>query len=333
MGAIIAAISPDAWQGVVCESTAPALDADKWSQDRADLHLLAVNDRDELHARCSLWWTGAPPHPGYRLGVIGHYAARDDEAAAMLLQDACRRLAENACDYAVGPLDGSTWKSYRFVTDAGSEPPFFLEPVNSPQYPKQFLMAGFGSFAGYVSALRQGPLKADPRTEAAARRLERLGVTIRPLNLTRLEDELLAIHRASRVIFRDNVLYSPCSADQFLALYQPILPMAQPDTFLLAEREGELVGFIFGIPDYLQAQRGQHVDTLIIKTLARLPDPVYAGLGAVLLRRCETIGLERFGWRRSIHALMHVNNASIALSSQSAKTMRGYTLFGKDLTS
>ncbi len=333
MSTVLAVTSADQWQGMACNEAVTCLDAYRWNQDHADLHLMVVDNRDTLQARCSLWWTAVPPRPRCRLGAIGHYTAHNDDAATTLLQDACRRFVAKGCNYAVGPLDGSTWRSYRFVTDPGNEPPFFLEPVNPPEYPEQFLSAGFDSFAEYISARRAGPVIADPRAEEADRRLENLGVAIRPLDVTRLEEELRVIYRASLIIFRDNVLYSPIPEEEFLALYQPILPMAQPDTFLLAEREGELVGFVFGIPDYLQAQRGEQVDTLIIKTLARLPEREYAGLGAVLLRRCETIGAEQLGYHRSIHALMHMNNASITLSKRSAKAIRGYTLFGKDLTS
>ncbi len=333
MGKALAVTSPDAWHGIAFADGAAPLDGSTWHRDGADVHLIVIDDKDILQARCSLWWSAVPRHGQFRLGTIGHYAACDNRAASTLLAEACHQLAENGCDYAVGPMDGSTWKSYRFVTDPGDQPPFFLEPVNSSDYPEQFVKAGFDPYAEYLSALRSGPIETVTDIGDAERRLDALGVIFRQIDMKRLENELLAVHRASLLMFRDNVLYSPISEDDFLALYLPVLPMTRPETFLLAERNGELVGFIFGIPDYLQAQRGQHVDTLIIKTLARHPGPDYTGLGAVLLRRCETIGLEQFGWHRSIHALMHVNNASIALSKRSAIPIRRYALFGKDLTS
>ncbi|MCC6697296.1 MAG: GNAT family N-acetyltransferase [Candidatus Hydrogenedentes bacterium] len=333
MGNVLSVTSPKDWHGIAQEGAVPPLDPGKWNDDAPDLHLMVIDRQDRLRARCSLWWRNAPAHGSRRLGAIGHYAACDDASAAALLQDASLRLAACKCDYAVGPLDGSTWRSYRFVTDPGNSPPFFLEPTNPPEYPLQFVAAGFGPFAEYVSALRPGPMAAYPQADEAERRLEKSGVIIRPLDPTRLEDELQAIHQASLVIFRQNILFSPISEAEFRALYAPVLSMLQPDTFLLAEREGQLVGFVLGIPNYLQAQRGKQVDTLIIKTLVRRPEPVYAGLGAVLLRRCETIGAQHLGYHRSIHALMHVDNASLTLSKRTARPIRRYTLFGKELPS
>ena len=202
MGSVLSVTSPKEWQGITQEGAVIPLDSGKWSDDAPDLHLMVVDRQDRLRARCSLWWRNAPPHAARRLGAIGHYAACDDASAAALLQDACLRLAERKCDYAVAPLDGSTWRSYRFVTDPGNSPPFFMEPANPPEYPLQFAAAGFGRFAEYTSALRSGPISASPQADEAERRLEALGVIIRPLDPARLDDELRAIHQASLVIFR-----------------------------------------------------------------------------------------------------------------------------------
>jgi len=333
MDTVLTVTSAEEWKGITFDEAVPPIETATWKQDLADVHLMVLDSRDVLQARCSLWWTAVPPHPSYRLGVIGHYAARTDDVAATLLREAFRLLKDNGCDYAVGPMNGSTWKSYRFVTDPGTEPPFFLEPVNPAEYPHQFVRAGFNVFAEYTSALSPSAMVGDGRIDKMGRRLEAIGVTTRPLDKDRLEDEIRAIYRASLTIFQDNLLYSPISEEDFLDMYRPVLPMVQSDTILLAEREGELVGYVFGIPDVLQGLNGQKVDTLIIKTLARLPGPDYVGLGAVLAQRCEAIASEQFGCHRIIHALMHVNNASLAISKRFAKTIRRYTLFGMEISS
>ena len=95
---------------------------------RPDAHIIVFGAGDRLGARCSLWWTGPPPLEHHRLGVIGHYAADDDGAARRLLDAAAGRLAEAGCTLAVGPMDGNTWRRYRFIVERGAEPPFFLEP-------------------------------------------------------------------------------------------------------------------------------------------------------------------------------------------------------------
>src|SRR5690348_14548222 len=95
----------------------------------ADAHWV-VDDSGGMQARCSLWWSTAPQLPGQRVGILGHYAARTIEAARSLLQTACTELARQGCTLAIGPMDGSTNRRYRLLTERGTEPPFFLEPDN-----------------------------------------------------------------------------------------------------------------------------------------------------------------------------------------------------------
>src|SRR5437868_11557593 len=62
-----------------------------------------------VDGHCSLWWNDVPKLAGERLGVIGHYAARDDACASLLLENACDKLRQRGCTLAVGPMDGNTW--------------------------------------------------------------------------------------------------------------------------------------------------------------------------------------------------------------------------------
>jgi GNAT superfamily N-acetyltransferase len=103
-----------------------------------------------------------------------------------------------------------------------------------------------------------------------------------------------------------------------------------PEMVVLAEREGELVGFLFALPDFAQAQRGQKIDTVILKTLAVLPSLAGIGLGSLLTARIHTQAYH-LGYRWAIHALMHVGNRSRRISAHTAQPFRGYTLFARPL--
>src|SRR4030095_15317427 len=93
---------------------------------RPDEHWVA-EEQDRSIAQLSLWWREAPQLAGARVGVIGHYAASSNDAAATLLEHATRRLSAQGCTLAVGPMDGNTWRSYRFVVERGPEQPLLLE--------------------------------------------------------------------------------------------------------------------------------------------------------------------------------------------------------------
>jgi L-amino acid N-acyltransferase YncA len=148
----------------------------------------------------------------------------------------------------------------------------------------------------------------------------------RPLDLDHFEDELRRIYRLSVQSFARNFLYTPISEAEFLAQYMAVAPCVQPELTLMAEQGGELLGYLFGIPDLNQARRGEGIDTFVVKTVAVLPGRRSAGLGSVLVAESHRIAYER-GYRRAIHALMHESNKSRNISARYAQTMRRYTLF------
>lgn len=325
--------SPEEWKGISENEELESITAKQWASDQADLHLMALDSRDKPLARCSLWWTNVPAHPPHKLSIIGHFEASDEESAHTLLDKACHTLAEKGSNFVVGPMDGSTWRPYRLVTDPGTDPPFFLEPKNPDSYPRHFLEAGFSSFAEYSSTRSSIGTAGDSRIGRLSDDLESNGIHIRAVNQQDIADELRNVYRLILSCFEKNVLFSPLAEDDFMELYQPLIETLQPDSLLLAKRDSTLVGFVLAIPDVLQAALGETVDTVIIKTLACMPAPKTRGLGSVLVARAESLAAETLGCRRSIHALMHSESRSLSISRPDEQTIRRYTLFGKRLTS
>lgn len=295
-----------------------------------DLSILLANATGQSLARCSLWWRQTPAYADHTVGYVGHYAVSDPAAAPALLDIALERLALEGCTLAVGPVDGNTWQRYRLLTERGTEPPFFLEPDNPDEWPGQFTVAGFTSLAGYCSALNSDLTVDDPRLADLERRVGERNVTIQPLRAERFDEEMRRVHALSLISFRDNFLYSPISEADFLAQYAPIRPYLRPDLVLLAEWGGELVGYIFAIPNLVQAQSGSLMDTAIVKTMAVHPDHAGFGLGSLLMARCQQ-AIRAAGFKRAIHALFHESNRSGRISSHTARVIRRYTLFARPL--
>ncbi len=282
-------------------------------------------------AEAWLWWTHVPLLAGQRLGVIGKFSAVSLEAAAELLNHACEELKAQGCTLAVGPMNGNTWRNYRLVTEPGIEPPFLMEPVNPQPWPEWWRSVGFGPLAEYYSAATEDLAARDPRLDAVAARMAKAGVVIRPLAPACFEAELDRIYDVSVVSFELNYLYTPLPRSAFVAQYRAIMDRVKPELVLLAEQAGRPVGYVFALPDYTQAQRGQTITTMIVKTLAVVPGRAFAGLGALLLGEVHQVAQVQ-GFTRAIHALMHESNQSRNLSAHYTRTIRRYTLFSKRLT-
>jgi L-amino acid N-acyltransferase YncA len=291
--------------------------------------LVAVRD-GALVARCSLWWNEVPALGDDRLGAIGHYGAADHDAALAMLDAACGVLAKHGCTRAVGPMDGNTWQRYRLVVEWGTEPPFFLEPTNPPEWPTHFTDAGFAPLAEYLSALNDDLARRDPRAAAVADRLAEIGVTVRVLDPLQFDAELTRIYRVAVRSFQKAFLYTPLSEAAFVAQYRAVQPLVRPELVLLAERDGEPVGFAFSVPDALEEARGAPQRTVVFKTLAILPDRAYSGLGSLLADRTHEAA-RALGYARVIHALIHESNHSRAMSQRTGHTIRRYALYARAL--
>jgi GNAT superfamily N-acetyltransferase len=310
-------------------------DAQTLTMQQSDLHCLLLENAEPT-ARCSLWWSKTPTYENEQVGLMGHYAAQSDEAANELLNQACKILSEKGCTFVIGPMDGSTWRRYRFVTESPiGAAPFLLEPTHPPEYPKQWLNNGFVPLAQYTSTL-QPSLESDPHVserleKLVTTRLAKAGISFRPFDKSRLEKELETIFDITLKSFADNFLYTPIAKAEFMNDYQKVLPFALPELVLFAELNGETIAYVFAIPDLLQQQRGESPETFIVKTLGVLPEHANKGLGTVLVdlvvRKARDLG-----FKKAIHALMLETNQSQTISKRfQSQLLRRYTLYAKKL--
>jgi hypothetical protein len=268
-------------------------------------------------ASCAVWRRG-PTVAGRPAAAIGRFHCEDASAGARLLASLARRLGSEGIRQALGPMDGDTWHSYRLVTDAGSAPPFFLEPTNPAHHVAAFEAAGFSPVSRYVSLVDRS---LAPKAEV--RRLP--DIAIRTWRAEEAEGELQRLHELSLRAFARNAFYRPIGLEEFALLYRPLVPLVDPNLVLFAQApSGATLGFLFAIPDRLQ---GAAPTTLIVKTYASL----MPGVGGLLGDHFYSIARAR-GARAVIHALVHEDNLSLKHSrSRHGEIFRRYALFGRSL--
>ena len=299
-------------------------------EEQADQHFAALDKDQQIRSRCSIWWRDTANVNGLRTGAIGHYAATDAECGEAVLQHACRELKNRRCDIAVGPLDGNTWRRYRFVTERGDAKPFFLEPDNPDEWPRHFDSVGFSTLAHYVSEINPDIANRQPELGSLREKFARLGVQIELVDIDNPVDDMAGIYRVVCDSFRDAFLYTPLDIDNYCSLYEPMLTQVDPRLMLVAKHDGEVVGFILAPPDFLQLKYQHGMDAIVLKTVAVLPQKEYSGLGRVLIVDLLKNAID-MGFTTAISALMHTENRSQKISSDCAGPMRAYALFAKEL--
>lgn len=268
-------------------------------------------------------WRG-PEWEGHHTGLIGSPVLLDPSILPGLLDAACTELRQLGAQVALGPLNASTWFSYRLVTDWGNRAPFLLEPWSTPEDLAQWGAAGFAERLHYhSSAVTPDTHAPDRRAAELAHKFADVVVRFPTLTEPTLSRDLAALHRLSLAAFAGNPLYSPLPLAAFEALYRPLLGRVPLDWVWLAERAGELVGFFFAYPD--PASRA-----LILKTIAVKPGRAQAGLGRYLSHLFHERAFAA-GFGEVIHALMWDGNESAAISARSGPVIRRYALLGREL--
>lgn len=246
----------------------------------------------------------------------------------LVLQNAIQWAKNQGFSSIIGPMNGSTWDSYRFKVSGRRN---FLGDLRlNSKYAQQWEAQGFEVFSKYLSTQLSYSEQESERYFQRKLQLEKAGVVFRCIDMSRWEDELRRIYLLSLQSFKHNFLYSDITWEAFLNQYQPLKSSLDPKWILLAENglNQELIGFLFAYPD-LHSRSEQ--PTLIVKTVARQESYRWSGLGLVMTliiqQQANELGINHF-----IHAFMHEDAVSANCSdSMNAEVIAEYVLLRKKL--
>ena len=261
--------------------------------------LFIVKNGDKILARAGLIYAN-------NRSQIGFFEAENNIDAVKFLFDEIKKYALNkGYNYIIGPINGSTWKKYR-VTLPSDNPPFLLDNYNKPYYAELFEQCGFETISNYTSSVCKNLDRDYSRLDKFEKIFEQKGVKIRKFDPNNFEADIRKIYEVSIKSFVNNFLYSPIEFDEFYKMYEPVKMFLNPEWVLLAENENnDPIAFIFGFDNlYDRTQK-----SLIIKTLAQIPDYKYKGIGSYLTEFMHKKAYQA-GYNKIIHALMHESNVS-----------------------
>lgn len=264
-------------------------------------------------------YLNAPDWDGTRSAAIGAFTSQNKKAGAVVLDQALGYVRDQALTQVIGPMEGDTWHSYRFVTESDGSPAFLLEPPDRPEVLAALTEAGFTQISSYFSArvaLPQAAQTAPDPTDA---------FTVEPWDATEPETLFDQVFTLSTEAFSKNAFFKPITRDAFLAMYMPLVPMLKRELIFFARRpDGSLAGFLFGTPNYAE---GPAPKAAILKTYASLEK----GAGRHLAHAFHSAAADA-GYTTAIHALIHDDNLSALRSAtEGADVFRRYGLFGLKL--
>ena len=300
-------------------------------EENQNVEIKLVEGEDVL-AGATCFYAGTPEVSGQRIGTIGELTISDNEAGVKLLDECERILQEKGVKQIVAPMNGNTWKQYRSLKWSNGDAPFVMEKVSPVEYNEVFEKAGFKEIDEYTST--KGKVKDyfdNEILDEIEKRLADENITIRKFEKAKAVEELKKIYNVSVKSFCRNPFYTPIDEDNFIAQYTPFIEMVDDELILLAEKDGEEIGFLFAIPDFNEMQTKGKMSTLILKTIAVLPEYEDMAIGNVMTRMIAKKAIDK-GFEDWIFAFMFKDNTSQKLAERNGtQTMREYVLFGKDL--
>jgi len=286
------------------------------------------------------------------LGTLGHFESVDDPAIAEALIDrACTWLRDRGVRTVWGPMNGSVWMSYRFMTGGFEDMPFQGEPYNRPSYPGLFEAAGFEVLKRWQSTFSEGEElrgmveKTRPRFERALGE----GYRFRPLELSRFEDEMATLHRLISDSFAGFLGFHPIEVSTFLELFGGLRALCVPDLIQFAlDPDGAIVGYVCSLPDHPRALRALGGETHPLARLRFLLSrgrpaqhvTIYLGLVEAEQRRRSGLGgaLAHLTTRSAheagvplVSALMAEDSLARSYSHQRTNRVHTYALYSRSL--
>ena len=276
-------------------------------------------------------WHNRPDYKGRRTSYIGnvniHEKYRKNEEK--LFNEVFEELKKEGIETIIGPLNGTTWNTYRYVTEKGSRRQFLLEPWNEDYSVSLFEKLGFKPLAGYISTVMEG-MDSDGRRNLN-KKIEKLKKFdyYKDITVKSAENEN-KVYDLTVEAFKNNFLYSKLEKEIFLKMYLSYEDKIIKKFFKMLYFKDELIGYVFGIPNYIELGYKGKIDTIILKTIAVSPEYNGKGMGYILINSLIEEA-EKEGYENVIYALMHESNVSKNIGLLLGNMLRRYTLFIKEL--
>ena len=210
-----------------------------------------------------------------RVGFFGFFESTDDSAVADALFDAAASwLRPRGFETMRGPASFSVNDECGLLVDGFDTPPTLLMPHNPPYYVALIERAGFTTAKNLLAYQGGDLVKYKPVPDRLVRATEimrqRMGITLRPLDMKRFDAEVEQIKAVYNAAWEKNWGFVPMTEREIEHLAEQFRPVVIPDIVPIAEKDGKVVGFGLGLPDLNVVFRANRSGRLTPLLLARL---------------------------------------------------------------
>ncbi|MCA9554288.1 MAG: N-acetyltransferase [Myxococcales bacterium] len=178
----------------------------------------------------------------------------DRKVAHAMLNDAVRWLKEKGIEEVFGPANFTLNHQAGLLVENFDRPAFVEETYNPRYYEELFRSFGFGKakdlLAWWIELADGMETKNRARVARIAERIKkREGITIRHIDMSKLEQEFEIIYELYLAAWQKNWGFAPLTKKEIMWLMADLKDVAVPELVLFVEVKGRTVGFCATLPN------------------------------------------------------------------------------------
>ncbi len=190
-----------------------------------------------------------------RVGFFGFYESIDEpEVTGALLDAAAAWLGARGLDTVRGPMSPSTNYDCGMLADGFDARCTFLTTWNPPYYPSLMERSGMTGVQDLVAYFIRLDKERPPLSRRFVRLVERsrkqTGITFRSADLKHFWSEVERLWSVYGSAWEDNWGFVPVTREEFRHMAKDLRHLLVDDFMIVAEVDGDAVGFILVVPDY-----------------------------------------------------------------------------------
>ncbi|MBI5740905.1 MAG: N-acetyltransferase [Nitrospirae bacterium] len=184
-------------------------------------------------------------------GFFGYFECVDDNAvAAGLLKKAGQWLGERGMTVMRGPMNFSINEECGLLIEGFDEPPMIMMPYNFSYYQRLFEGCGLAKAKDLYAYVADVMKTFHEKVYRVAQVAARQGIKARPLNMKHFDEEMKVFKDIYESAWEKNWGHIPMTDEEIGHMAEKLRPVIVPDLALIAECNGEPVGFMMFLPDF-----------------------------------------------------------------------------------